>query len=71
MSYNNNFYREPAFWLSICAAAVGLMSLFLGNAVQYSIIWWLQLLIVVIALIGIFYFFSKYSKDQDNKNKHL
>lgn len=71
MSYNNNFYREPAFWLSICAAAVGLMSLFLGNAVQYSMIWCLQLLIVVIALIGIFYFFSKYSKDQENKNKHL
>ena len=26
MSYNKNFYREPAFWLSVCAVAVGLMS---------------------------------------------
>ncbi|KRK86317.1 hypothetical protein [Lentilactobacillus sunkii] len=70
MSYNKNFYREPAFWLSICGAAVGLTSLFAGNSVTYSMIWWLQVLIVIIALIGIFYFFSRYSKDQENQNKH-
>lgn len=71
MSYNHNFYREPAFWLSICAAAVGLMSLFAGNATMYSPIWWLQLLIVVIALIGILYFLSKYSKIKNDQNKRL
>ncbi|GAA3185094.1 hypothetical protein [Lentilactobacillus kefiri] len=71
MSFNQKFYREPTFWLCVCGAAVGLTSLIAGNSVTFSMMWWLQLLIVVIALVGIFYFFSKYSKDHDHKNKHM
>ncbi|WP_057825892.1 hypothetical protein [Lentilactobacillus sunkii] len=64
MRINKNIPRDYQLWLSISGLAISILIFFGGHPVMFTILWWVQLILGVAALIGIVYFGQKALKNR-------